>query len=423
MNLPAQGDRLLSPSRERLLACLSTGTEPSRGDELGRLSAEDWTGVAQQGVMLGVAPLLYYRLQGLGPGTSVPPKVRLGLREMYLHSAGAGMRLHHQLAQVLTALQGAEVPAIALKGAHLAEVVYGDTALRPMSDIDLLVKRPDLSRAEDALREIGYTPHRPFWVEAESDMHHHLPRFTRPGSASVEVHWTLVRPTDPFDVDENGLWSRARPATIAGAQALVLSPEDLLLHQCLHMAFGHRFRVGLRPLCDVAEILRHYREETDWKQTADRARQWNADRCAYLVLRIAREWLSAAVPHGALQALEPHDLDPKFVLWTKEEMLSAPDSTPSLHADFAQMWGTRRLRAKVSLFARHAFPSPKALSRAYPVPPSSRRIYLYYLVHLRDLLFRYAKTAWRLLRRDEQLVAVAKRKERGNILRDWLTAR
>ena len=332
------------------------------------------------------------------------------------------MRLHHQLAQVLAALQRAEIPVIALKGAHLAEGIYGDVALRPMSDIDLLVKRPDLSRAEDALRGIGYTPHRPFWVEAESDVHQHLPRFTKPNAVSVEVHWTLLRPTDPFDVDVDGLWARARPATIAGVQALTLSPEDLLLHQCLHMAFGHRFRVGLRPLCDVAEILAHCREEIAWEQTVDRARQWNAGRCVYLVLRIAREWLLADMPDEALQALEPDDLDPRFVLWAKEELLSARDSMPSLHADFAQMWGTRRFRDKVSLFAKHAFPSPKALSRAYPVPPSSMRIYFYYLVHLKDLLSRYAKTVWGLLRRDRQLATVAKRKERGNLLRDWLAS-
>jgi len=81
MNLPAGGDCLLGPSRERLLACLSTATEPSRVAEIEGLSAADWAAIAGQAVMMGIGPLLYHRLKELGPRADVPPQVRRGLRE------------------------------------------------------------------------------------------------------------------------------------------------------------------------------------------------------------------------------------------------------------------------------------------------------------------------------------------------------
>ncbi|MFB0526462.1 MAG: nucleotidyltransferase family protein, partial [bacterium] len=72
---------------------------------------------------------------------------------------------------------------------HLAEVVYGDIALRRMADMDLLVKKGDLSRVEEKLLEIGYTPHEDNAQFAEDCSHFvYLPP---PESLPVEVHWNI----------------------------------------------------------------------------------------------------------------------------------------------------------------------------------------------------------------------------------------
>jgi len=204
---------------ELLLYCLGMGADKTRAARLEQLSASDWDDLIQQSVRHGVTPLLYQRFTTTNTSAPIPATVMQRLREIYLYSAKENIRLYHELAKVLKTLQNDGISVIALKGAHLAEVVYGNIALRPMVDTDLLVRKADLSRVEEKLLEMGYgSPERPS-IEEQCEKVHHLVRFTKPDVFSIEIHWTIELPTSPFEIDVDGLWERARPATIAGIEA------------------------------------------------------------------------------------------------------------------------------------------------------------------------------------------------------------
>ncbi|MGA9350203.1 MAG: nucleotidyltransferase family protein [Anaerolineae bacterium] len=411
---------------ELLCYCLGMGTDETRVARLEQLSTADWDGVIQQANRHGVTPLLYRRLKTPGPGTIIPAGIMQRLQEIYLFdSARRNMRLYHQLSKVLTALQNEDIPVIALKGARLAEVVYGDIALRPMDDVDLLVRKTDLSRVEGKLLEVGYGPLERPSIEEQCRKAQHLVGFTKPDAFGIEIHWTIENPTSPFKIDVDGLWERARPAIIAGVEVLALSPEDLLLHLCLHASFHHKFRIRLRSFCDISETVQHYRDEMDWEQVQLRAHQWGTGKYVYLTLHLARELLGAAVPDEILDTLRPDDFDLQVVAGARERIFSDRDSTAdasSLSPNLAQLWGPRRLQDKAILLLKSAFPSPEVMAQMYPALPDSKRIYLYYPVRLKDLLLRYGRAAWRLLRRDEEMLALAKREKEKTALRDWLAS-
>jgi hypothetical protein len=61
-----------------------------------------------------------------------------------------------QLGEILTAFARAGVAVIVLKGPALASEHYPDPALRPFTDLDLLVRRHDRDRAIDVLSAVGY---------------------------------------------------------------------------------------------------------------------------------------------------------------------------------------------------------------------------------------------------------------------------
>ena len=104
-----------------------------------------------------VAPLLYERLANDASPANVPGDVLQRLREIYLMTGARNALLYRELGPVLQALQHDNIPVIVLKGAHLAALVYRHIALRPMSDIDLLVHRSDLERAVAKLHDLGFT--------------------------------------------------------------------------------------------------------------------------------------------------------------------------------------------------------------------------------------------------------------------------
>ena len=123
------------------------------------------------------------------------------------------------------------VRVIVLKGAHLGNLVYGSPALRTMGDLDLMVRRDQLSVAERLLARLGYTPLYEPLKQMDFTNHHHTRPLSRPGGIRIDVHWNIERPTAPVQADLDGIWHRAVAARIAGVDVLVLSPEDLVTDQ------------------------------------------------------------------------------------------------------------------------------------------------------------------------------------------------
>jgi len=406
-------------ANEWLCYFLRVEADTTEARNLKSLSTPDWDDIIQRSIKHKVSPLLYHRLKSRYSDEDIPDNVVPGLRDICLHSIARNVRLYHGLSKVLKGLKNDGIPVIVLKGAHLAEAVYNNIALRPMTDIDLLIKKADLSRAGEKLLGLGYVQSGNSCVTQS-----HLAAYTKPGGVRIEIHPVIEIPTSPFKIDVDGLWERARPAMIAGVKVMVLSPEDLMLHLCIHASFHHHFTMGLRPFCDISEILRYYRNEIDWAQVQSRARQWGAGKCVYLTLYIAGDLLDAAVPDTVLNALKPDDLDPEIIMRVREQIFTdqAMDANVCIASPLARMWGADRLRDKVTVCLKNAFLSPRALAKLYPVSPFSKWIYFYYPLRLKYLLRQHGRTAWRLLRRDKKITTSAEQQSKRNDLADWLTS-
>ena len=416
---------------EWLLDCLRTGTTEEKTARLGRLSESDWCQVLDVSMRHCMAPLLYDRLKPLASSCNVPAAVLLNLRGTYLANAARNMKIYHELGQVLTAFQKENIPVILLKGAHLAELVYGNIALRTIGDLDLLVRKDDLARAAAKLLELGYSWDDCQGIEAASATMHHLPRFFRPAAAAIEIHWTIVVLPLGLNIEGDGLWNRSRSAMVAGVRTLVLSPEDLLLHLCMHAGSHHEFIVGLRPFCDIAQTLMHYLAELEWGQVQLRAQQWGAEKGVHLTLRLLRRLLGAPVPEQVLESLRPKDFDDKWEALAWERIHSgraaaAQERMASWNREYgstniAQMLGPKPLLSKLGILLRVLFPSPSTMRGIYGLPFRSKRLYFCYLLRSCFLVRKYLPIAWRLVRREKKRTLHDAREIRRPIeLHEWL---
>ena len=340
---------------ELLQACLSANKNKISTEKLNQVSNAEWQKIFKQSIRFGVAPLIYESLKPFVSDISIPKKIKQNLREIYLHSTAKNVRLYHELSKVLFELHKAGIPVIVLKAAHLAEIVCDDIALRPMVDIDLLVQKKYLSPDVQKFQEMDYVPERHFWIEAECETHHHLPAFSKPGATAIEIHWSIARPIVPLKIDVDGLWKRAQPIKISGIETLVLSPEDLLLHLCLHISFFNQFTDGLRSFCDIAVTIQHYKERLDWEQTRFYAQEWGVSKCLYISLYFARKLLDVNISEDILDTLKPGYIDPKLMIWAKEQIFADQNSVQTIDRIQAQILGANRLRNKVSAFLKLAF--------------------------------------------------------------------
>ncbi len=399
-----------------LLDCLHA--DPARLDarRLAALRGEEWRALLDLARAHGVSSTLYYLLKIRGLENIIPPEQAVSLRDSYLGNSVHNLVLKNDLAQVAGALRSRGIPLLVLKGAYLAECVYPDPAMRRMADIDLLVPAGRLEETAGVLETLGFRAKRPYRLDQEISVLHHLPGYRNASGTYIELHWTLIGIMDNAPVDPAPLRERAQPAAIGGAAVLGLCPEDLLLHVCGHAAYHHEFQMGLHELYDILTILQRFQSSLRWELLAQTAAQWRWQRGVYLLLRMAAELLGAPLPEGFLSNLRPQGFDETLYNTACAQMVLRAYHDRSVPTSLAR-WHVAGLPGKMRIAWQRVFLPRNALAIQYRVKPTGPMIYYYYLRRLVDLMKSYLGTAYHLRRGNTPTASFAER--RGRLL-EWL---
>lgn len=219
---------------------------------------------------------------------------RLQLRELQANH----IRLQHACSRILSALAQAGIPTICMRGLAVIERYYGDQgALRPVSDIDLLIDRERMLDAKQVLWDIGFRPdhaYRNIYMRGDLtvDLHYEPIGIERIRSWQ---HITSLRTSDFFECAEAG--------TLASAEALLLKPSVELPYLCFH-ALKHSFE-RLIWLYDIALMARSVDCEGKWDNVLKGIREHGLERPCFYALSYVKEHLCAPVPDIVLESIRP----------------------------------------------------------------------------------------------------------------------
>lgn len=293
---------------DRLRLCLCGRRDASAAAALRAAARQpdwSWEAIAALAFAEGLAPLLYNDLAQTELWPAIPPGVRVDLQAAYEGSAIRNALLACELEKVLGRLDEAGVACLLLKGAALAQEVYGDPALRPMNDLDLLVHRADLGRALGVLAACGYTESRVeerpgVTLAFESEL-----SLGKPGviGIQIELHWRLLdAPFYQRRLPMAWFWETATPVQVGRTVAAGLGPEALLLYLCAHLVLHHRGQ-GLRWWVDLAEVLHKQGRRLDWPELLRRAAACDLVMSLQAVLPALADAWAAPVPADVLAQL------------------------------------------------------------------------------------------------------------------------
>jgi hypothetical protein len=290
------------------------------------LSTEvDWSLLLELSEQHGVLPLVQSRLTTFA--TLVPPAIRedlKGQRESHLRRALCLSQLLHS---VNSALAHAGLCALAYKGPVLAQMLYGDVAMRQFSDLDFFLLPQDLAQATSTLKEIGLIPHtnlRPAEFRELISSGYEL-TFDSPGNQNVvEIKWRVVPRFYAVDISIGEFLEHTKRVHFLGTPILTLSDEYLFLVLCVHAAKHAWSRLSW--VCDIARLITA--SDLNWRWIARRATALGIGRIVAISLFLARELLNSEIPAGLKEFVLD---DPQVELMGKEligDMASArePDS-------------------------------------------------------------------------------------------------
>jgi hypothetical protein len=292
--------------RDLMLACLAESAS-NRKEEIQRLLRAPirWENLFALAEHHGVQPLLYQALANVESG--VPSEAMRVLQRTYQTNLHKAMLLARELIEIVDHLSAKGIEVLPYKGLALAEMIYGDLALRPTSDIDLLIRAKDLPGIRQAVAELGYKPHLSFSAAEERAYvkSGYECAFDGPaGPNLLEVQWAIQPRFYAVDFDVEQLFSRAAAIEVAGHPMKTPCAEDLFVVLPVHAA-KHAW-ARLMWLCDLARIMSL--PNLDWRAIGARARDLGVVRILRVSLLLANRMLKTAIPPAAEAGL-PSDAD------------------------------------------------------------------------------------------------------------------
>ncbi len=249
---------------------LEGGAEPPAAP-----SVTDWECILQSAEKNAVAPLLYAALKKSGRETEIPANAFERLRVAYLRSDTANWLALQELRSLLVEFERAQISLVVLKGGALATTLYPEPALRPMSDLDILIPHVDYARANALLIERGYASP----VEMGESFGAQLTNYRaydRRGSspAHLELHWHLFK--SPYycqRVPIEWFWDRTTEIAVHNQRVRVFERQAQFLHLAAHFALHHRAE-RLIWSYDLALLLARERARINWDDVLDAAERF-----------------------------------------------------------------------------------------------------------------------------------------------------
>ncbi|MEE8163566.1 MAG: nucleotidyltransferase family protein [Anaerolineae bacterium] len=369
----------LTQSEQALLAYLRLD-----GDDNAEIVAQEpgagsvsWDQLCNAALRHGVGPLLYAELKERGAdGVSAP--LLHSLRGQYFASLARNVLTYHELGAILELFRSESLQAILLKGAALAGTVYPDIALRPMSDVDPLVRVREVPRAKEILTACGYVPYLAL-AEGFNESFGQAATFTKPIPYPVGIDlrwhvlgWSYYRKDVP---SMDWFWDNALEQRVAGIPALVLSPEGRILHLSAHLAFHHRWQ-RLNWFYDIAQVIRCYENQLDWDTVIAKAGEFEILRALQVTLDKTVALLAPPPAPEVLERLE----SPRVGL--TEKVVFAFMTAREKHAAILLSAISRdNVLRKARFLATVAFPSREYMAERFQLS-SRRKLPLYYAYRL-----------------------------------------
>lgn len=301
---------------------------------------------------LRLMPLLYRRLAAIGADD---PALE-SLKHVYRGTWYRNQLLFRQAAALLEGLRAAGLQAMVIKGAALAIAYYRDPGVRPMEDVDVLVRTERAADAIDALRSLGWRHPELARPERLIPVRHAEP-FLNDDGGHVDLHWNALWQPGPDDA----FWETALPAELHGVSTRIPCPALQVVVDCAHGVAWNPVP-PVRWVADAATALRA--GDVDWELLVAEARRRRVTIALAGALDYLRRTLAAPVPKETIAALRasptswseraayraalgpPTPLRTLSVVWHRHRRLSEPGSPltrpPSFLAYLRLAWRFER---------------------------------------------------------------------------------
>tara|TARA_B100000446_G_scaffold34701_1_gene30302 strand:+ start:4488 stop:5666 length:1179 start_codon:yes stop_codon:yes gene_type:complete len=272
-----------------------------------RLTLSDWDLVVRQARSAGLLGRLNAILSKRALIGSIPVAVAKHLRWGGIVTKRHAELVRFEVDEIGHVLKSISGPIVLLKGAAYSYCEIDSIDGRLFSDIDILLKREDIGKAEKLLEMNGWlATHLSDYDQSyyRTWMHEIPPLKHGLRQTELDVHHAILPLSARVKTDSNLLFQRIVPVN-PEQTVFRLSDEDMLLHSMSHLFFDGEFKRGFRDLDDIRSLLLDFTEsDKSWSDLVSRAVELGLSHPCFYALIFSRDWFGVEVPESVLCQLK-----------------------------------------------------------------------------------------------------------------------
>jgi len=331
----------------------------------------NWDAFVPLTVKHGVSSLVYKNILRL---ENIPQDILARFEGLYNQCLRLNILMASELDRIIEVLSLEGIEVITLKGPVASEKIFGDIGLYPSGDIDILVKVDDIGRVKDLLESDGYRLNDKGFDEYRSYFLKELYHISLSnGQFTIEPHWNLFMRY--FTASPEFWWEESIIISSGTKNYRFLSPEKNILYTSFRLFY--KGFTPLRFLVLIAEIIRHYADETDWEKLFDYARQYRFENVLRVTMKLSHDLIGASIPQQYIYLKKPRI---KLLYRLVSGMvLRAEDIHPV--QKIILLFLRDDLTGIFRILLSRLFPSSGEIASRYRLSPGTRSAAAYYILN------------------------------------------
>jgi hypothetical protein len=194
----------------------------------------DWKKITAASRFHSLAPLIVKHIFEGNLSNKLPVSAWQNILGVARIQADRRLRIISIFRELCSLFKEQNIDFILLKGLYLSDIYYTNPGLRPMQDIDFLVKSVDLERAVQILDHSGASRMIELQSEFINSFLQHIPPFVYK-DVVIEIHTNLVASNESYNFTPDILWNNTINLEVQKLNISVFSPELNLIYLCVHL--------------------------------------------------------------------------------------------------------------------------------------------------------------------------------------------
>ena len=344
--------------------------------------ALNWEKFSSYAIKHGVAAVIFNKLSDLELLHLLPNATLDLFKQQYYKTFARNTVLLENFKLVAEQAHKNNIDIILLNGISLINHVYDDIAMRPMVDIDILVKKEDVSQMEKILKSLNYGTNpivKSKFIEIKE--HFHLPAFIhRINHIMIELHTHIHESDSLLKLDISTFWENKIPVKDFTDNIGMLSPENLLQHLCMHIHEHYKSKkIRLSHFYDIVKVIEKYNNHgLDWNKFINGVVKFNLRAAIYPYLYLVQKHFITEIPSIISSHYNEVDKD-NYDKYFNDVLLTNPllskEQTVIKQEELSRIKGFKN---KLVYILGDLFPSRRFMIRRYQI--KNKNLFIFYYV-------------------------------------------